>query len=120
MISHQLIFFKLFLRAFIFLVHVSLAVIWTGTRLLSLRFFIETILGRWSFISFMSMPLLYFSSHDWLMKILSINVAVLFVICEWDGLLSVPDLTTNWHLRSFLSEHDYWILINPCYGLNLL
>ena len=80
MISHQLIFFKLFLRAFIFLVRVSLDVIWTGTRLFSLRFFIETILGRWSLISFTSMPLLYFSSHDWLMKILSINVAVLFVM----------------------------------------
>ena len=80
MISHQLIFFKLFLRAFIFLVHVSLAVICTGTRLLSLRFFIDTILGRWSLISFTSMPLLYFSSHDWLMKILSISLAVLFVM----------------------------------------
>ena len=80
MTSRQLICFKLFLRAFIFLVRVSLVVIWTGTRLLSFRFFIDRILGRWSLISFKSTPLLYFSSHDWLMKVLSIRVAVLFVM----------------------------------------
>ena len=80
MISHQLVCFKLFLRAFIFLVHVSLVVIRTGTRLLNFRFLIDTILGRWSLISFTSRPLLYFLSHDWLMKMLSIRVAVLFVM----------------------------------------
>ena len=80
MISHQLVCFKLFLRAFIFVAHVSLVVIRTGTCLLNFRFFIDTILGRWSLISFTSTPLLYFSSHDWLMKMLSIRVAVLFVM----------------------------------------
>ena len=119
MISHQLVCFKLFLRAFIFLVRVSLVVIRMGTRLLNFRFFIDTILGRWSLILFTSTPLLYFSSHDWLMKMLSIRVAVLFVMRVRRVIVGTR-FNVNLHLRSFPSEHGYWILINPCYGLSQL
>ena len=74
--SDHLTEIRLFCSALTFLGLVSLEVTRTGSFLLSFKFFKDTTLGRWSLTS----PLSKLPSHDWLMKILSINVAVLFVI----------------------------------------
>ena len=79
-ISDQSIWFRLSLSALMFLVLVSLDVIWIGSFLLVLRPFIDTMLGKWSLMLSTRIPHSKFSSQVWLINMLSISVAVLLVI----------------------------------------